>query len=145
MAGLLYSALVADISSEYLSHFCFGLRVIWLFNQLDMPTQHELQNVPSLVSFVKITKAQIHPASLKLYSVQVALQDLVDTTWSGLPSPPSSLPFIKHLPKLSVLVPDPVLARAFPALIQQFRGDNVDADEAPDPVHASRMHSFKSC
>lgn len=102
---------------------------------------------PSLVSFLKITKAQLHLASFKLYSVQVALCDLAVMTQSGLHSQPSSPPSTKYgVPKLSILIPDSVLTRAFPALIQQFKGDDFDADEAPDPVHASQsMHSFMSC
>jgi hypothetical protein len=107
-----------------------------------MPTEQVMQDVigdtpPLLVSFLKITKIQLHPASLKLYSVQVALCDLAATTLSGLHGQPSSPPCAEHVPKLSVLIPDPVLARAFPGLIQQFKGDNLDADEAPDPVRAS--------
>ena len=99
---------------------------------------------PSLVSFLKIMKAQLHPPLLKLYSVQVALGDLVVTTRSGLHGQPSSPPCIKHIPKLSILVPDPVLTCAFPALIKQFKVNNFDADEAPDPVRASQMLAFTS-
>ena len=97
---------------------------------------------PLLASFLKITKVQLHSASLKLYSVQVALHDLAAMTQSGLHGQPSSPPCVEHVPKLSVLIPDPVLTRAFPALIQQFKGNNFDAGEAPDPVRASRMHYF---
>ena len=99
---------------------------------------------PLPASFLKITKVQLHPASLKLYSVQVALRDLAATTQSALHGQPSSLPCAEHVPKLAVLIPDPVLAHAFPALIQQFKGYDIDAGEAPDPVRASRMHYFTS-
>ena len=116
-----------------------------------MLTEYVVQDVidntpPSPVSFLKITKSQCHPAaaSLKLYSVQVALHDLAVTTQSGLHSQPSSPPCTEHIPKISILIPDPVLARAFPALIQQFKGDDLysDADEVPDPVRTSHIHSY---
>ena len=151
MAGLLHPALVTDISGKHFISFLPLLRDNSLSIQIvsvDM-TQHVMQDVigdtpPFLASFLKITKVQLHPASLKLYSVQVAIRDLAATTRSGLHGQPSSPPCAEHIPKLSVLIPDPVLSRAFPALIQQFKGYNFVAGEAPDPVCASRMHYFTS-
>ena len=126
---------------SFSSHFLTWLRDNLL--SLHVMQQDVISDTPPLLaSFLKITKVQFQPASLKLYSVQVALRDLAATTQSGLDGQPSSLPCAEHVPKLSVLIPEPVLTRAFPALIQQFKGYNVDAGEAPDPVRASRMHYF---
>ena len=141
MASLLHPALVTDISSKYLItfHACVDgnlvLRVVQdVFNN----------TLPSLASFLKITKAWLHPALLKLYSVQVDLHDLAVMTHSVLHGQPSSPPSTNRIPKLSILIPDPVLACAFPELIQQFKGDNIDANSPPDPVCASQMCSFTS-
>ena len=129
------------------------LMVTWFSIQVvshNMPMQHVVQDVfdntlPSLASFLKIMKARLHPALLKLYSVQVDLCDLAVMTWSALHGQPSSPPCTNHIPKLSILIPDPLLAHAFPELIQQFKGYNIDANSPPDPVHASQMRSFTSC